>query len=99
MFLMNWDTFDRYCSWLFPLLEETEKRIDISHYSPTQKRIFGYMAERLLNVWVAAAHCNIIEKPVIWFNDQEDRLSHYTLPRFRLRVLVNNVAHFFSKPR
>lgn len=99
MFLMNWETFDRYCSWLFPLLEETEKNIDISHYNTAQKRIFGYMAERLLNVWVAAYHCKVIEKPVIWFNDQDDRPSHYSLPRYRLRVLTNNIAHFFSKPR
>ena len=99
MFLMNWDTFDRYCSWLFPLLEEVEKNIDITHYSPRQKRIYGYMAERLLNVWVEAARCKVIEKPVIWLNDQEDRLGHYSLLRFRSRVLINNIAHFFSKPR
>ncbi|MBR0500108.1 MAG: DUF4422 domain-containing protein [Bacteroidales bacterium] len=99
MFLMNWESFDRYCSWLFPLLEEAEKSIDISHYNPTQKRIFGYMSERLINVWVEATHCKIIEKPVLWFNDKEDRLSQYPLFRYRLRVLVNNIAHFFSKPR
>jgi hypothetical protein len=99
MFLMNWETFDNYCSWLFPLLKEVEKTIDISHYSPSQKRIFGYMAERLLNVWVEASHCKIIEKSVIWLNDQEDRMSHYSLFKYKLRVIVNNIAHFFSKPR
>ena len=47
MFLMTWHDFDEYCSWLFPLLSELEKRIDISHYSPVQGRIWGYMADGL----------------------------------------------------
>ena len=34
------------------LLFEAEKKIDISKYNAVQGRIFGYMAERLFNVWV-----------------------------------------------
>lgn len=52
MFIMKWDDFNNYCNWLFPILKEAEKRIDISHYNVIQKRIWGYMAERLMNVWL-----------------------------------------------
>lgn len=54
MFIMKWDDFNNYCNWLFPILKEAEKRIDISHYNVIQKRIWGYMAERLMNVWLYA---------------------------------------------
>ena len=50
--IMRWDLFESYCEWLFSLLSECEKRIDISTYSAGQARIFGYMGERLLDVWV-----------------------------------------------
>lgn len=44
--------FDQYCEWLFKLLFEIEKRIDISDYDTFQYRVFGYLAERLLRVWL-----------------------------------------------
>ncbi len=48
MFIMKWDTFDRYCEWLFDILSNAEKEINISTYNNKQKRVWGYMAERLL---------------------------------------------------
>lgn len=99
MFIMPFHLFDQYCAWLFPLLEEVEKSIDISHYNPLQKRIYGYMAERLLNVWVEANKLHVIEAPVIWFNDSQEPLGMYSPLRYRVRVLINRLAHFISKPR
>lgn len=52
MTVIGWNDFDAYCTWLFNILFETEKEIDISKYNAVQGRIFGYMAERLFNVWV-----------------------------------------------
>lgn len=69
MFLMSWKDFDNYCNWLFPILQEVEKRIDISNYNSVQRRIFGYMAERLFNVWLVAEKKVLISKPVICFCD------------------------------
>lgn len=44
--------FDQYCAWLFPLLSETERRTDISEYDTFQARLYGYLAERLMRVWI-----------------------------------------------
>lgn len=71
MFMMTWTTFDKYCTWLFDILERVEQKTDISHYSPMQKRIYGYMAERLLNVYIERNHLKAREKKVIWFNDEK----------------------------
>lgn len=40
-----------YCNWIFPILFELEKRIDIESKSGYQQRCMGYIAERLLNVF------------------------------------------------
>jgi hypothetical protein len=52
MFVSRYDLFNDYLSWLFPILFEAEKRIDISGYTLYQKRCLAFFAERLLNVYV-----------------------------------------------
>ena len=44
--------FNNYCSWLFPILEEFDCRVDVSTYGPQERRVNGYLAERLLGVYV-----------------------------------------------
>ena len=58
--------YDDYCGWVFPILEKMEKKIDMSVREGNQRRIYGYLSERLLNVWVRhnhlrAAHVYIVE--------------------------------------
>ena len=52
MFVMKSKYYDDYCLWLFTILFEVEKRIDISTYDSYQKRIFGFLGERMFNVWL-----------------------------------------------
>lgn len=52
MFIMKKDLADAYCTWLFDILFELEKRLDISEYSANDKRVFGFVSERLLDVWL-----------------------------------------------
>lgn len=52
MFVMKKEKLDEYCQWLFTILFELEKRIDISSYSQYEARVFGFLSERLLNVWL-----------------------------------------------
>ena len=70
MFIMRRADFEDYCSWLFPLLEKVEVRLKNTDARDTyQRRVFGFMAERLLGVWIAANGKRTIERPVICFNN------------------------------
>ncbi|MDL2306811.1 DUF4422 domain-containing protein [Desulfovibrio sp. OttesenSCG-928-C06] len=51
MFIMRGDLFDAYCSWLFPLLEQTAQAIKESGREAAP-RIYGFISERLLDVWL-----------------------------------------------
>lgn len=52
MFLMRVDLIDEYCSFLFDVLFELDKRVDTSDYSAFQARYPGRVGEILLNVWL-----------------------------------------------
>ena len=42
MFVMRKEKFDEYSQWLFAILFELEKRIDISNYNQYEARVFGF---------------------------------------------------------
>lgn len=52
MFIMKSVMVDEYCSWLFEILFELERRIDLSSYSAQEVRLLGFLSEILINVWV-----------------------------------------------
>ena len=56
MFIMKRELANQYCAWLFDILFELEKRLDISDYSDNDRRVFGFVAERLLDVWLETNH-------------------------------------------
>ncbi|WP_155723689.1 DUF4422 domain-containing protein, partial [Pediococcus acidilactici] len=61
MFVMKKELFDEYAMWLFDILGEVEKQIDISEYSVQEARVFGYLAERLMDVWILTNGFNYTE--------------------------------------
>lgn len=52
MFVCEKNVIDDYCSWLFPLLFRLEKNIHYKDYDSYQKRVFGFLGERLFNIWL-----------------------------------------------
>lgn len=53
MLIAREEIFDAYCAWLFAVLFELEKHVDMTGYTPYEQRLYGFLSERLLNVWVA----------------------------------------------
>lgn len=64
MFIMSREMMDEYCSWLFPILFELDKKIDYSRYDSYNTRMIGFVAERLINVWVHKKQLTVKEFPV-----------------------------------
>lgn len=67
MFILKDEHFQEFMKWWFDVLFEFECRIDLSKYTDYQKRILGFVAERLLNVWFKKKQLNCVELPVIYF--------------------------------
>lgn len=52
MFIMKKAVFESYCGFIFGVLKKVELEIDISEYSVQEKRVFGYISELLMDVWL-----------------------------------------------
>lgn len=55
-FIMDHAHLDSFCTWLFAILFEVDSRIDLDQYDVYQGRVCGYLAERLLDVWLEYDH-------------------------------------------
>lgn len=70
MFIMKREYFDSYCVWLFNILFELEKRLDISAYSAYEARVFGFISELMLDVWLEGNSLPFYEVPVMFMESQ-----------------------------
>lgn len=70
MFIMKKDIFNEYCEWLFNILFELENRLDISKYNSNDSRVFGFVSERLLDVWINTNNYDYIDTPYIFMEKQ-----------------------------
>lgn len=52
MFVMKKEILNEYCTWLFDILFELEKRTDPSKYDSFHARFYGRVSELLLDVWI-----------------------------------------------
>ena len=65
MMILRKDHLDAYCTWLFDILFELEKRVDATAYDAFHGRFFGRVSELLLDVWLSQQGLDMVEVPVI----------------------------------
>lgn len=89
MIICNKDLFDRYCQWLFKVESHLEERIDpYTDRDAYQRRVFGFLAERLLNVYLEAHHIDLVEYPIFdpIHPDSQSNLPYEKSPLIRPKV-------------
>ncbi|RDU60453.1 DUF4422 domain-containing protein [Helicobacter marmotae] len=52
MFVMKRELYFAYCEWVFDILFALQERIPYKSYDVYQARVFGFLAERLFNIWL-----------------------------------------------
>ena len=65
MFIMKKEILNDYCTWLFSILFELEKRTDVSKYDSFHARFLGRISELLLDVWINTNNLKYAEEKVI----------------------------------
>lgn len=87
MLISSQEIFDGYCEWLFNILFEVEKHVDLLGYNDYQKRIFGFLSERLLTVYFKYNTYSIYECGIVPGENE------WTLKKRILTGLKRRVTH------
>ncbi len=82
MLIGKCNIFDDYCDWLFPILFECKKHIDLEDRDIYQRRVFGFLSERLMAVWVLKNKINVIETPVLFTEKIHGTRLHRLIERY-----------------
>ncbi|MCM1143276.1 MAG: DUF4422 domain-containing protein [Blautia sp.] len=86
MMVAKKELYDEYCAWLFSIFEEVEKRIDASGYDDYHKRVFGFISEFLLMVWVETKGLKVYECKI-----------GMTTEKYETKQMKDTLAGFFQK--
>ncbi|MEQ1962908.1 DUF4422 domain-containing protein [Xenorhabdus khoisanae] len=102
MFIARKHYIDSYCEWLFDILFSLEKTISLNGYSQHQKRVFGFLSERLFNVWLEKNKTEIRYKnmEVINIEDlsrgRENSISKKHSPLVILKKIKLKISYHFE---
>ena len=92
MFITNREYFDAYSTWLFDILFEVERHVPPID-DPVQSRIYGYMSERLINVFCEHYHLRIKHVPLIMpLDEYSDHLNICSL-QATYRRITNDIIY------
>lgn len=64
MFIMPWHIFDQYCQWLFSILPKACEQFQVEKYDNYSCRAIGFIAERMLTVWLMKQTYRVKELPI-----------------------------------
>lgn len=64
MFISSRQHFLEYTQWLFTIFDVVERRIDPDAYDAYHRRVYGFLSEQLLYVWVKSRGLKIFETSV-----------------------------------
>ena len=98
---MRRDIFYQYCAWLFSIMDEFDASSINRGYTAQEQRVNGYLAERLLGVYVAQMRrdpsVKFLELPRVHFDNSRVRICqkraiNWVLPPgTRRRAMVKQI--------
>ena len=90
--------FDEYAKWLFDIFFELQKRIDLTFEDDYHKRVFGFISEFLLLVWVTVRKLKAFECRVAIIGEKmETREVKEQMSAFFAKKDVEGAKSFFEQ--
>lgn len=94
------ELFDEYAEWLFTIFFEVQKRIDVSAYDDYHKRVFGFISELLLMVWISTKKLKAYECVVGMVGEKyETKEMKEMLAKYFLNNDCNGAKSYFIEFR
>lgn len=91
LLIANKHVFDVYAEWLFSILFEVEKQIqpEVLQRDVYQQRVYGFLAERLMGVFIAT-HSNLKVKqlPMIFVEEDKKKYRKYKFRQLKRKIFA-----------
>ena len=107
MFIMKKELYFEYCEWIFDVLFAVQDKINYKTYDTYQARVFGFLAERLFNVWLEykkqTSNPKIYYAPIIFLGEPKPLFgfkktsTHKQFYLFRQRIYKTRIKNKESK--
>lgn len=95
MIICSKEKYNDFCKWVFDILFKLEKEIDLTKgYNEYQKRIYGFLSERLINVWIEKNKFKTKEVRVV-----NTELKNKERIRIFIRRLKNMILYKLNKEK
>ena len=85
------EVFDLYAKWLFSILFEVEKNIhhDVINRSVYQQRVYGFLSERLMGVFLSVhKELKVKELPLLFIEDNKLKWRKYQFKKYKRKFLT-----------
>lgn len=97
MVICSHNIYNQMMSFIFGVLFECEKYIRLQPYT-NGRRIFGYLSEYLMPIFILKHHLKIRELPLVQMLNEKP-LTYLTPQKPMLHNLICDTKYFLSKPR
>ena len=92
MIIAKADVFDAYVDWLFEILLKLESIENLDGYDTYQSRVYGFLSERLLNVWLIKNKLTYTERSTLQLGSR----TRYKI-RIKMEKCLRHSLYFLAQ--
>lgn len=97
LFITKWETFCKICDWLYTILHEIENKLDLTQFTGYQRRVLGFIYERLVPVYIDTYHLRQKETPMYYITDY-DNIKQNSFRKTLKFYLHRTYSRIYYKP-
>ncbi len=101
MMIAKADIYDQYCEWVFDILGKYEEKICLNGYDKQHARIYGYISEILLNVWVKHHHLKAAYQEILaiseYWNEPDKAAVFEKVQQVALKPVIAPLYRLYYK--
>lgn len=85
MFITKKELWDQYYEWLFKIFDAMEPKVDMTGYTDHEKRLYGFLSERLFTVYIKHHHYQVKSYPCVIIGESKFRILRQKIAK-KLKV-------------
>lgn len=94
MFVTNTSIFNDYMEWIFNIFSHLSQKIELPT-NPYQYRVYSYLAERLINLFVMHNRYKVKRVPLLFKNGKTEVKAEYDTPTQKEDYFITDLSYIY----